>query len=95
MADIVVEHAGLSDEQMRGYVKKNLTPDQSNSLLSFLKQHTPSSIAEIAHVPVNLEILCFLWKDPEAHASVLEAVGQASLPGRSGTARACTSARHA
>jgi len=82
MADIRVEHVGLSEEQMRDYVKEEtvsgLLPVQSGELLSLLDQR--HSIAEIAQVPVNLQILCFLWRDQVLQSSVHEAVDQGSLP---------------
>ena len=73
-----MEHAGLSDEQMRAYILHHLREQEdAASLLCLLEQH--ASIAGIAHVPVNLEMLCFLWRDSQD--SVREAVGRGSMPG--------------
>jgi HEAT repeat protein len=77
LADIEVEHAGLSDEQMWRYVSDNCA--QGADLLSLIGKHP--SISEIAHVPVNLQILCFLWRDQQAQTSVRQAASQGSLPG--------------
>jgi hypothetical protein len=83
IADIEVEHAGLSDEQMRDYVIQKslsgLSEDQGKDLLSKIANHP--SISEMAHVPVNLAILCFLWRDKISQVDVLGAVGLGSLPG--------------
>jgi HEAT repeat protein len=80
IADIEVELRGLSSEQQRRYVNKQLmNPEQSDSLLDLLVKHP--RIGEIAHVPVNLEILCFLWRSEISRERVLKAVGKGSLPG--------------
>ena len=60
MVDIEIEHAGFNDGQMQDYVRDDL-PELGEELLSFIKAYP--AIGAIAHVPVNLQILCALWKD--------------------------------
>ena len=79
MADIEVEHTGLNNSQLRSYVQTYLPSDQSASLLSLLSKYR--SISEIAHVPVNLHILCLLWKEEVSRKRVSKAIGNGSLPG--------------
>ena len=64
LADIEIEHAGFNDGQMQDYVRDNLSPELGEELLQFIKAYP--AIASIAHVPVNLQILCALWKDDGA-----------------------------
>jgi hypothetical protein len=62
--DIEIEHAGFSDKQIEEYVNNcflGLGDEKGRELLKFLKQS--SSLKFIAHVPVNLCILCALWKE--------------------------------
>ena len=76
--DIEIEHAGFNDAQLRAYVGKEVSDDQQKAaLLGYIQQHT--NIREIAHVPVNLQILCALWQD--RHAGIRDELEQGSLPG--------------
>ena len=77
MVDIEIEHAGFNDGQMEAYVRGGLSAELGEELLQFIKAYP--AIASIAHVPVNLQILCALWKDNRA--SVRKAAGNGSLPG--------------
>ena len=77
LADIEIEHSGLSDGQMEAYVRGDLSAELGEELLQFTKEYP--AIGSIAHVPVNLQILCALWKDNRA--SVRKAAGNGSLPG--------------
>ena len=77
MVDIEIEHAGFNDGQMEDYVRDDLSPELGRELLSFIRAYP--SIGAIAHVPMNLQILCALWKDN--HASVRKQVRNGSLPG--------------
>ncbi|MEM7383120.1 MAG: HEAT repeat domain-containing protein, partial [Bacteroidota bacterium] len=79
LANIIeVEHAGFNDEQLRAYVQQEVSDAAlSAALLGYLEQH--ENIRAIAHIPVNLQILCTLWQDP--HAGVQQELGQGSLPG--------------
>ncbi|MCG8340932.1 MAG: NACHT domain-containing protein, partial [Cytophagales bacterium] len=76
LADIEIEHAGFSDGQMEDYVRGDL-PELGEGLLSFIREYP--AIGEIAHVPVNLQILCNLWKYNRAR--VREETMNGSLPG--------------
>jgi HEAT repeat protein len=73
--DLEVEHAGFSQAQVENYVQKYFAANKSNKdskakdLLKFLKQYP--SLSNIAHVPVNLCILCSLWNQ---NSSELEKV---------------------
>ena len=46
---------------MEAYVRDNLSSELGTELLQFIKEYP--AIASIAHVPVNLQILCFLWRE--------------------------------
>jgi HEAT repeat protein len=82
LADIEVENTGLSEQQMRDYVidesLSGLPEDQGNHFLLQLAKHP--SISEVAHVPVNLEMLCLLWRDRNMQAIASQAMNQGSLP---------------
>ena len=64
MVDIEIEHAGFNDGQMEAYVRGDLSAELGEALLQFIKEYP--AIGAIAHVPVNLQILCALWKDNQA-----------------------------
>ena len=60
---IEIEHVGFNDAQLQAYLREEVSDDQQKAaLLGYIRQHT--NIREIAHVPVNLQILCALWQDP-------------------------------
>ena len=80
--EIEIEHEGFDDGQMDTYVqdyfqKRGETETLSAELLTFIKEY-PAPKA-ISHVPVNLEILCALWRKDQK--GVREATMQGSLPG--------------
>ncbi|MCG8340707.1 MAG: ankyrin repeat domain-containing protein, partial [Cytophagales bacterium] len=80
LADLEIEHAGFSDGQMEDYVKgdlRDLPSELVEGLLSFIRAYP--AIGAIAHVPVNLQILCFLWR--EDSPGVREETLRGSLPG--------------
>ena len=78
LAEIEIEHAGFSDAQLQAYVGKEISNGQQKAaLLGYIHQHT--NIREIAHVPVNLQILCALWQN--RHAGIRDELEQGSLPG--------------
>ncbi|GMH43934.1 hypothetical protein BSKO_11868 [Bryopsis sp. KO-2023] len=60
LADIEIEHAGFNDTQLEAFVNQELSLNQGAELLAFIREQ--SAIASIAHVPVNLQILCALWR---------------------------------
>ena len=62
LSQIEVVLVGLSDVQLVALIETELSPDQAAELLEFLRA-TPI-IWKIAHVSVNAQILCTLWKDP-------------------------------
>ena len=77
-ADLEVEHMGLNDEQTKSYVTDKFGDTAlGESLWSYIEES--ETIKEIARVPVNLEILCALWRDKGS--GVREALAQGSLPG--------------
>ena len=81
MADITIEHQGLNDAQIDAYVQRYFqqrgeTEAHSDELLSFIKKY--QAPAAISHVPVNLEILCALWRTDQQGVRV--ATMQGSLP---------------
>ena len=77
IADIEIEHAGFNREQLRAYVQEAVSSELAKELLGYIQKH--ANIRSIAHVPVNLQILCALWKDPSS--KVREVLSQGSLPG--------------
>ena len=79
LADIEIEHAGFNDGQMQDYVRGNLSSDLAKGLLSFIGEYP--SIGVIAHVPVSLQILCFLWRDRSGLVCVKRPLSSGSLPG--------------
>ena len=87
MIQLEVEHQGFDDQQMTSYVQcyfekraQELQASAANlieALLKYIKEY-PAPKA-ISHVPVNLAILCALWRtDPPV---VRNATLQGSLPG--------------
>ena len=79
---IEVEHQGFDDTQMDSYVQRyfqqrGAPATLSKDLLRFIKEYPAPSA--ISHVPVNLEILCALWR--KDHKVVRQATMQGSLPG--------------
>ena len=77
LVDLEIEHMGLSDGQMEDYVRGDLSSDLAKELLAFIRAYP--AIEAIAHVPVNLQILCALWQDDGA--GVHEESKRGSLPG--------------
>ena len=80
-ADLEVEHMGLNDEQAEAYIKYKFNKPEATilgaSLWGYIKKN--ETIKEIARVPVNLEILCALWRDKGS--GLREVLAQGSLPG--------------
>ena len=78
IADIEIEHAGLNDEQLRAYVQAEVpAANMAKELLGYIYKH--ENILAIAHVPVNLQILCALWQD-ECYGVRKQELQQGSLP---------------
>ena len=76
--DIEIEHVGFNRGQLRSYVQAEVSDgDRAAELLGYIQKH--DNIRSIAHVPVNLQILCALWQD-EGY-DVREIAQQGSLPG--------------
>ena len=62
LAEIEIEHAGFNPEQLKAYVLAEVPDGKlAKELLDYIQKH--ENIRLIAHVPVNLQILCALWKD--------------------------------
>ena len=75
---IEIEHVGFNREQLEGYVRQEVSDsEQASALLSYIDKHT--NVRSIAHVPVNLAILCALWQDASCGAG-REELEQGSLP---------------
>ena len=78
IADIEIEHAGFNPEQLRAYVQAEVpAADMAEELLGYIQKH--ENILAIAHVPVNLQILCALWQD-ERYGVRKQELQQGSLP---------------
>ena len=60
-----LEVIGFSDENMESFIKKYFDANLAKGLrlIQFLKQS--SSMRSIAHIPINLELLCGIWEDNE------------------------------
>ena len=79
IVDIEIEHAGFNPDQLERYVRKEVSgSEQADQLLDYIRKH--ANIREIAHVPVNLAILCALWQD-ENYGVGREELQHGSLPG--------------
>ncbi|MEO1300709.1 MAG: sister chromatid cohesion protein PDS5 [Bacteroidota bacterium] len=57
LVDIEVDHMGLDESQRDNFVKYELTT--SVHLLQFIRDH---QLGDMSFVPVNLKILCSLWR---------------------------------
>ena len=61
LADIEIENVGFNDKQLQDYVHKEVSDvGLAEELRGYIYEH--ENIRAIAHVPVNLEILCALWQ---------------------------------
>ena len=61
LADIEIENVGFNDKQLQDYVHKEVSDvGLAEELLGYIYKH--ENIRAIAHVPVNLQILCALWQ---------------------------------
>ena len=79
LVNIEIEHAGFNDDQLRSYVREEVSDGKlAAELLGYIEQH--ENIRSIAHVPVNLQILCALWQDHQGY-SIRQELAQGSLPG--------------
>ncbi|MEO1301106.1 MAG: HEAT repeat domain-containing protein, partial [Bacteroidota bacterium] len=58
LVDMEVDHMGLSERQRDNFVKSTL--DTPAHLLQFIRDH---KLDDMSLVPVNLRILCALWRD--------------------------------
>ncbi|MEM7382814.1 MAG: sister chromatid cohesion protein PDS5 [Bacteroidota bacterium] len=77
LATIEVEHAGFNDEQLKAYVQEEVSDDKlAKELLGYIHKH--ENIRTIAHVPVNLQLLCASWQDEEDDTQ--QAAQPGSLP---------------
>ena len=61
LIDIEVECIGMNDKQLLSYIYSDLVKEKARLLERFLTEN--KAVWEIAHVPVNTLILCFLWKE--------------------------------
>ena len=79
LANLEIDHRGFNAEQLKAYVREELREhdDLAKELLGYIHKH--ENIRSIAHIPVNLQILCALWKDQGY--GVREELKQGSLPG--------------
>ena len=61
LADIEIENVGFNDKQLQDYVHKEVSDvGLAEELRGYIYEH--ENIRAIAHVPVNLQILCALWQ---------------------------------
>ena len=61
--DVTLENMGFTDDNIARYIERffSQTPDRAKTLQKFLK--TNPSLKGIAHIPINLELMCSTWKD--------------------------------
>ena len=79
IAEIEIEHVGFNREQLEAYVQAEVSAsERAAELLGYISKH--ENIRSIAHIPVNLQILCALWQD-EDYGVDREELQQGSLPG--------------
>ena len=79
IASIEIEHAGFNAAQLKAYVQEEVSDAAlAEEMLGYIQKH--ENIRSIAHVPVNLQILCALWQD-ESYGAGREELQQGSLPG--------------
>ena len=77
--EVEVEHVGFNPEQLERYVRQEVSDGKlAEALLGYIYKH--ENIRSIAHVPVNLQILCALWQGEEYRLSE-EELQQGSLAG--------------
>ena len=78
IVEIEIEHVGFNRAQLEGYVRQEVSASElAAALLSYIDKN--ANIRLIAHVPVNLAILCALWQDASCGAG-REELEQGSLP---------------
>jgi hypothetical protein len=58
--DYQLEIVGFTKENMENYIHRNVSSKVKQSLLTWLQEN--SSVESIAHVPVNLSIICHVWE---------------------------------
>ena len=62
--DVIVQSAGFTKEQILLYIKRFFQAEeeqsQANGLWRFVATHR--NILSVAHVPINLQMLCCLWQ---------------------------------
>ncbi len=64
--DLIVENMGFTRTQVESYAEKFFAHTQCAGLDAFLKMlHSRSNLFTIAHVPIQLQILCTLWQKGE------------------------------
>ena len=64
--DLIVENMGFTHQQVEIYAEKYFTHTKSPELKSFLNNlRSQSDLFTIAHIPIQLQILCALWRKGE------------------------------
>ena len=69
--DIQVECLGFNDQQLRNYIRSELSEDEAPRLISSLEK--AAAMWEMAHIPVTAHILCSLSKE---HDTVIQKEGR-------------------
>ena len=78
LANIEIDHRGFNDDQLKAYVLAEVPDGKlAEELLDYIRKH--ENIRSIAHIPVNLQILCALWQD-ERYGVDRKELEQGSLP---------------
>ena len=64
--DLIVENMGFTDKQIEVYTEKFFTHTKSSELKTFLSNlRLHNDLFTIAHIPIQLQILCALWQKGE------------------------------
>ena len=78
IASIEIELAGFNRDQLKGYVREEVSDaDLAEELLGYIQKN--EHILAIAHAPVNLQIICAWWQN--AGYNIRHTAQQGSLPG--------------
>ncbi|MEO1219223.1 MAG: sister chromatid cohesion protein PDS5 [Bacteroidota bacterium] len=75
--DVTIEHKGFSEAQKEDYVRQILSDSEASEFLSVIQNYT--GISDITRIPVNLKILCYLWKEADDTASIRDLLHRGSL----------------
>ncbi|KIE04353.1 hypothetical protein NF27_IL00010, partial [Candidatus Jidaibacter acanthamoeba] len=59
--DEELENIGFTSENIKSYISKFMPSNKSGEIIRFLESN--KGIWGIAHIPINLELICYAWED--------------------------------